>query len=258
MLLSTWISALVGILILGAITTLVKDKEKLWLLVGAGFILGLAVFGSLIVQSREREKTMRVVGYATKAFESDLVKWNVSLSRRTDAASQSQGIRDLAGDTARFKAFLLEKGFTEADILMNPAQINPLNDNYGNLIGYNVAQAFVITSKSLDAVQEIALKPELLSELGITTENSYLAYFYTQLPELKKTLLAEATQDAMARATEISSAAKTRLGKLINARAGVFQITEPYSTEVSDYGIYSTSTRSKHISVTLTAEFQLK
>ncbi len=258
MLLTTWISALIGILILGTITSLQKGKDKLWLLLGTSFIIGLAIFGSLIVQSREREKTMRVVGYATKAFESDLVKWNINLSRRTDAASQSQGIRDLAGDTSRFKAFLLGKGFTEADILMNPAQINAMNDNYGNLTGYNVTQAFVITSRNLDAVQEIALKPELLSELSINPENSYLAYFYTSLPELKKTLLAEATKDAIARATEISSAAKTRLGKLISARAGVFQITEPYSTEVSDYGIYSTSTRSKHISVTLTAEFKLK
>ncbi|WP_232502671.1 hypothetical protein [Candidatus Cloacimonas acidaminovorans] len=48
------------------------------------------------------------------------------------------------------------------------------------------------------------------------------------------------------------------MGKLREARAGVFQITEPYSTEVSDYGIYNTSTRSKSISVTLTAIFKLK
>jgi hypothetical protein len=48
------------------------------------------------------------------------------------------------------------------------------------------------------------------------------------------------------------------LGKLREARAGVFQITEPYSTEVSDYGIYNTGTKQKSISVTLTAYFNLK
>jgi len=42
------------------------------------------------------------------------------------------------------------------------------------------------------------------------------------------------------------------------AKAGVFQITEPYSTDVADYGYYNTSTRSKSISVTLTAVFKLK
>ncbi|HNQ44545.1 MAG TPA: SIMPL domain-containing protein, partial [Candidatus Cloacimonadota bacterium] len=76
--------------------------------------------------------------------------------------------------------------------------------------------------------------------------------------ELKKQLLAEATADAVARAQEISGSAKTRLGKMREARAGVFQITEPYSTDVSDYGIYNTSTRQKSISVTLTAVFGLR
>jgi hypothetical protein len=38
----------------------------------------------------------------------------------------------------------------------------------------------------------------------------------------------------------------------------VFQITEPYSTEVSSLGIYDTSTRKKQISVTASAVFAIK
>ena len=38
---------------------------------------------------------------------------------------------------------------------------------------------------------------------------------------------------------------------------GVFQITEPYSTDVSDYGYYNTDTRTKSISVTVTTKFRL-
>jgi hypothetical protein len=37
----------------------------------------------------------------------------------------------------------------------------------------------------------------------------------------------------------------------------VFQITEPYSTDVSDYGYYNTDTRTKSISVTVTTKFRL-
>jgi hypothetical protein len=36
------------------------------------------------------------------------------------------------------------------------------------------------------------------------------------------------------------------------------QITEPYSTEVSDYGIYSTSTREKNITVTVSVSFTIR
>ena len=77
------------------------------------------------------------------------------------------------------------------------------------------------------------------------------------MPDLKKELIGAATKDALARAKEVTSSAKTRLGKLKTARSGVFQITEPYSTDVSDYGFYNTSTKAKSISVTVTAEFEL-
>jgi len=45
---------------------------------------------------------------------------------------------------------------------------------------------------------------------------------------------------------------------LISACAGVFQITEPYSTEVAGYGMYNTSSARKNIKVTVSAEFILK
>ena len=164
----------------------------------------------------------------------------------------------MQGDVDKFRNHLTQQGFEAKEIQLNPASTNAITDNYGNVVSYKVQQSLVITSNKLDKVEQIALNPQVFNQLGITYDNSYLGYFYTKLPDLKKALLSEATQDAVARAKEISSAAKTRLGKMYFARAGVFQITEPYSTEVSDYGIYSTATRSKHISVTLTAEFNLR
>jgi hypothetical protein len=88
-------------------------------------------------------------------------------------------------------------------------------------------------------------------------QRNELEYLYSKLPELKKELIGAATKDALDRAKEVTSSAKTRLGKLKTARSGVFQITEPYSTDVSDYGFYNTQTKAKSISVTVTAEFEL-
>jgi hypothetical protein len=39
---------------------------------------------------------------------------------------------------------------------------------------------------------------------------------------------------------------------------GVFQITAPYSTEVSDYGMYDTSTIDKQITAIVKASFEIK
>jgi len=41
-------------------------------------------------------------------------------------------------------------------------------------------------------------------------------------------------------------------------KAGVFQIIEPYSTEVESYGMYNTSSRKKDITVTVHAQFLIE
>jgi hypothetical protein len=68
----------------------------------------------------------------------------------------------------------------------------------------------------------------------------------------------EATQDAQRRADEIAGSAGSRVGALLSARAGVFQITEPYSTEVSGFGVHCTATRRKEITVTVHGDFELR
>jgi len=85
-----------------------------------------------------------------------------------------------------------------------------------------------------------------------------MEFFSTEIEEIKKQLLAKATQNAFERAEEIISATDLKIDKLISARVGVFQITEPYSTEVAGYGIHNTTSSKKNIKVTVSAEFTLK
>jgi hypothetical protein len=75
---------------------------------------------------------------------------------------------------------------------------------------------------------------------------------------LKHSLLGAATSDAQRRAAEIAKSTAASVGDILTARAGVFQITEPYSTEVSGMGMYNTSTRRKEITVTVRADFVLR
>ena len=90
---------------------------------------------------------------------------------------------------------------------------------------------------------------------GLVLEGSSLEYFYDDMATLKRSLLRQAREDAQARAEEIAG---DGLGALVEARAGVFQIREPYSTEVEGYGMYSTATRAKEMTVTVHAVFQVR
>jgi hypothetical protein len=116
---------------------------------------------------------------------------------------------------------------------------------------------FVITAK-IEAIEDLALNPSVLTERGAVLQNSSLEYFYSKLADIKTELLAEAAKDAQRRAGEIAKNSGVSLGKVASLRAGVFQITEPFSTEVSDYGMYNTQTKQKDITVTVRATFNLR
>jgi len=76
--------------------------------------------------------------------------------------------------------------------------------------------------------------------------------------EIKKQLLSYATKNARERAEEIVAMTESgKIGKMLSARAGIFQITEPLSTDIAGYGIHSTSTRKKTIKVTVNAVFSI-
>lgn len=236
-----------------------------WALAAIGFIIGLTVFGSYFLQSRKVDQGLRVTGYANKLFESDLVKWSLTVQKNagtdslgnTGSGSLKDTYTSVARDVGEFTANLAAQGLKAKDINVQPPTSSAQTDSYGNLTGYTVSQSIYVLSSDIPKVEKIALDPGFFAERGMLLQNSSLEYLYSKLPDLKKKLIAEATADALARAKEITNSAKSRLGKLTSARAGVFQITEPYSTDVSDYGYYSTSTRSKSISVTVAAEFEL-
>ncbi len=235
-----------------------KESKNQFAILGIAFIVGITIFGFFFWQSRQSATSLRVVGYASKLFESDLVKWNLSFQKSVGTGELSRGYKEMSADLKAFQNYLVNQGIPEADQSVKPVTSYPSHDNYGNMTGYNLNQSITIISKDLDKIGELALDPDFFAERGMVLNNSNLEYLYTRLPELKQQLLSEATTDALARATEISGSAETKLGKMQEARAGVFQITEPYSTDVSDYGIYNTGTRQKSISVTLTAVFKLR
>lgn len=253
-----WIAlAVVVILLLWEVLSKGKAHPKAWLVAGICFILGMAVFGFYFQESKKMDESIHVTGYASKMFESDLVKWTLSVQIDTDTSGLMNAYTSLNRDVNDFKTLLLEKGLKDKDINIQPPTSSPMYDTYGTRTGYSVTQMLYVLSAEVKKVESIALDPQFFAERGLILNQSNLEYLYSKLPELKKQMIGEATKDCFSRAKEIANATQAKVGKLTNARTGVFQITEPYSTEVSDYGYYSTNTRLKSISVTVTSDFKL-
>jgi hypothetical protein len=228
------------------------------ILLGAGLVIAALVFGIFFYTARISDNTIAVVGAATKRFSSDIVKWRITLSRDTGLSDVASGYARIQEDLGFLKGLLAQKGIAEGDITIQPINTMSRYGQSGGVVGYMLQQSvFVITSK-IEAIEDLALNPSVLTERGAVLQNSSLEYFYSKLADIKTELLAEAAKDAQRRAEEITRNSGVALGKVASLRAGVFQITEPFSTEVSDYGMYNTQTKQKDITVTVRATFKIK
>jgi hypothetical protein len=228
------------------------------MILGISFVVGAAVFGNYFYRSRMQDNTIRVVGAATKRFESDIVKWRISVGRNTGLGDAGAGYSDTRKAFESLMAELKAAGIGDSEISVQPINRHPVYDNNGNNTGYSFNQSVYVISSDLAIVEKLALNPEEMFQKGVALQSSQLEYYFSKLPDIKKELLAEATRDAKGRAVEIAKNSGSGIGPMRSARAGIFQITEPYSTEVSDYGIYNTSTRQKDVTVTVTAEFGVR
>jgi len=227
------------------------------LILGCSFVAAALVFGLFFYNSRAVEDSVGTVGAATKRFDSDIVKWRITLNRTTSPTELNQGFNMLQNDLKSLTALLEDKGIKAEDMTIQPINTNPVMNREGQKTGYNLQQsAFVITSQ-IKAIEELALNPAVLVDKGLIMQNSNLEYFYSKLSDIKMELVAEATKDAKRRAEEMVKNSGGTLGNIASLKAGVFQITEPYSNEVSDYGMYNTQTKQKDITVTVRATFAI-
>ncbi len=227
-------------------------------ILGVSFIIGSIIFGSYFFQSRMPVRTVRVVGLSTQRFDSDIVKWRVTLSRSVIPLDLKVGYSKIKDDLNGFISFVKANQVSDQEITIQPVNTNPVYGQQGGVTGYSIQQNLFILSKNVTGIEKLALDPASLVEKGIFPQSSNLEYYYSKLDGLKRSLLAAATQDARKRAEEIAKGTGDRIAKIESARSGVFQITEPYSTEVMDYGVYTTASRRKDITVTVNVVFRLR
>lgn len=225
-------------------------------ILAVGIIIAAFVWGAFFISARN-EQSIRVVGQGVKTITSDLIKWNMSINRTTNVAYKSEGPSWIQEDLIKVKKYLASNGIEEKDILVEPVSSYA---NYGNngVTGYSFSQRIEVKSDDIEKIEKLALDNKALAKQDIYLEYSNLEYFVSNLAELKAEMLALATADAKARAEEIAKSSGNKICGLLSAKTGVFQIRKPLSMDISDYGIYNTSSKEKEIAVTVNATFKIK
>jgi hypothetical protein len=231
----------------------------------AALIATLGILGSAIIISRfflnvRMEKQIAVTGYAEREIQADVGKLVFSVETRNSSLENAYGdLRTQASDIVA--AIGTNTGIAIEE--QNPALAKEMKrDGKGNetneLDLYRLTQSFTIETSDVATLKRLADDLSGFIQKGYVVLVQSPQYFVSGLDHQKLALIEAATRDGFERAKTVAANSGGRVGRLVAAKQGVFQITEPNSTDVSSWGIYDTSTIRKIIKVTVNLEYEIE
>ncbi|MEY3967619.1 MAG: hypothetical protein RL137_519 [Bacteroidota bacterium] len=235
------------------------------LLIAAAVIITGLILGKAYMSKGKPDDTVSVIGLGEESFDSDLIVWRASFSRRSmelkDAYAQ------LNADIRKVKSYLKSRGISENEMVFEAADISKewsnIYDDEGNIRqtifdGYSLNQSVKVSSKKVNVVEQTSRQVSELIDAGIELNSDAPEYYYTKLAQLKLKMIEAATKDAHERAAKIAENGGGSLGKLMYADMGVFQITAENSSEEYEWGgSFNTSSRRKTASVTIRLKYEI-
>jgi hypothetical protein len=234
-----------------------------WLNAGVALAIGLVmsaiIFGWFYSKGKKADEAITVTGSAKKRISSDLVVWSAGVTAQ--AASLSEAYKQIADSTPKIKQYLLDKGIPESQMTISSITTTQQkkHDADGNetseITGYSLQQQIEVRSNDVQKVSQLAREATELINQGILIESNAPKYYYTQIGDLKIEMLGEAAKDAKERAEKIAASTGSSIGTVRSAKMGVLQITAADSTDVSDYGVYDTSTVEKDMTAVVNISF---
>jgi len=222
-------------------------------------VISAALGARALSQARRGSDQVEVTGSAKRSIRADYAVWRGTVSSQGPALPPAYQELKRFGD--RVQAFLTARGLPDSSITVRTIETTVLNETgqdgreTGRIAGYRLAQTFEVRSVDIDAVTRLSREVSTLINEGIPLSSPPPEYLYTRLAEVRIALLEEATRDAQARAAAIARATGADVGGVREARSGVFQITPRFSTDVSDYGSYDTSSIDKDITAVVRVTF---
>jgi hypothetical protein len=238
------------------------EKSRSITVIAASLIMALAVGGGLVKVgagfAARTDNGITVTGSAKTTATADNVVWtlNVALSSQLVA----DAVRKVGADVDAVSAYLTKSGIP-ADALTLGAVSSYANEEYqngnntGRIISYRASRDITVRTNDVQLVYKLSQGIGSLLQNGVNVNNYGPQYYISTLPDLRPQLLEEAMKDAKTRAVAITKAVGGSVGAVQSVKSGVFQVTTPDSTMVSDGGAYDTSTIEKTVTSTVSVTF---
>ena len=231
---------------------------------GLSIIVAAYLLGHAFMNRNKVDGTISVTGLGKADFTSDLIVWEGSFSK--ESLNLQQAYSDLEKDKKVISEYLLTKGITTKELVFNAVNSrNNTRAKYSSdgkyigeeFLGYGLTQSLQIDSNDVEKVEKVSREITELLNKGIQFYSQAPRYYYTKLADLKIEMISKATSDAKIRAEMIAQNSGGKLGSLISAKMGIFQITGQNSNE--DYswgGTFNTTSKEKTASITMKLDYE--
>ena len=232
---------------------------------GIAIVLAAYLLGNSIMNRNKPDGNIAVTGLGKADFTSDLIVWEGSFSKEN--TSLQQGYNQLEVAKKVISEYLISKGIKTEELIFNAVKSNkntrtkysPDGKYMGEeFLGYKLTQSIKIESSDVEKVEKISREITELLNKGIQFYSQPPRYYYTKLADLKVEMISKATEDARVRAEKIAVNSGGKLGNLISAKMGIFQITGQNSNENYSWGgTYNTSSKEKTASITMKLNYEV-
>ena len=238
------------------------EKSRSITVIAASLIMALAVGGGLVKVgagfAARTDNGITVTGSAKTTATADNVVWTLNVALSSPLVADA--VRKVGADVDAVSTYLT-KGGIPASALTLGAVSTYGNEEYqngnntGRIISYRASRDITVRTTDVQLVYTLSQGIGSLLQSGVNVNNYGPQYYISTLPDLRPQLLEEAMKDAKTRAIAITKAVGGSVGAVQSVRSGVFQVTTPDSTMVSDGGAYDTSTIEKTVTSTVSVTF---
>ncbi|HZE99841.1 MAG TPA: SIMPL domain-containing protein [Planctomycetota bacterium] len=239
--------------------------HRVHIILGGFVVVSLAVGGSFVTstwvasraylkrggQQEKGTRTLDVTGSARKLIVSDLAIWTIRIGGEGKTIEDAYQKMSASGDKVR--EFLSQKGVPADAVKSGPirTETHYRKDEKGNstreITSHELSRAFEIRTSEVRLVEKASGEVTEILRTGAHVESLAPDFVYTKLSDLKIAMIGEATRNARERAEQIAAGSGCRIGSVKDARAGVLQVTRPWSTETTSSGANDTSSVEKDV-----------
>ena len=239
-----------------------KGLTMLGLMLALGLIISTLLISGTLKKIKTSDQYITVKGYAEKNIVSDLGSWNGEFS--VSSVSLTTAYEKTKSDLNQVIKHLQSMGVPKEKIdvsavsIIRQYRLNEKGYQTNEVVAYNLIQRINVTLSDVALIERISKESTSLIQGGIEFISFSPQYFFTKLNDLKLVMLGEAAKDARQRADQLAKNSGSAVGYLKAASQGVFQITAPNSTEVSNEGELNTNTVNKTIKAVVTIDYNIK